>query len=407
MPKINLMYNGGVKQDSPSRERSAAVVIITIMACAAVAQAFGRFTWGVVLPDARDDVLGGSNTVAGLMGTLNVTAYLLGTLGAAFFASKISLTNLLRRGLILSTTGLLTMWLVPVPGVMGVALFLMGFGGAMIWIPSPALAARQLPAHRKAFAAGLVGSGIGIGIVFTGQLAAWMRDDAKPDTWKQVYGVEAVIGLLALVGALVILQSRGETVSARGGLGGFQALRRVEGWAPLSACYTAYGFAYLLAIAFLVARLEDDSGLSSGTASAAFSLMGFATIVGGLSVGFFVSRFGVRRTLMTGSGVFGASTLLVLVGSSPWIWFAAAGLGLMFSTVPASIATHIVQHASDEDYGPAYSAATLAFGFAQMLAPQLGGVIADAAGSFAPVFVLSAGFSAAGVIAAWKLPRHT
>ena len=39
----------------------------------------GRFTWGVVLPGARDDVLGGSNTLAGFFGTLNVTAYMLGT----------------------------------------------------------------------------------------------------------------------------------------------------------------------------------------------------------------------------------------------------------------------------------------------------------------------------------------
>ena len=71
------------------------------MACAAVAQAFGRFTWGVVLPDARDDVLGGSNTLAGLLGTLNVAAYLLGTFAAAVIASRRSLTQMLRRGLML------------------------------------------------------------------------------------------------------------------------------------------------------------------------------------------------------------------------------------------------------------------------------------------------------------------
>ncbi|MCB0992415.1 MAG: YbfB/YjiJ family MFS transporter, partial [Acidimicrobiales bacterium] len=351
------------------REYPAAAVIATVMACAAVAQAFGRFTWGVVLPDARDDVLGGSNTLAGLLGTLNVAAYLLGTFAAAVIASRRSLTQMLRRGLMLSFTGLTVMWLVPHPAVMGLSLFTMGLGGALIWIPSPALAARRMPPRLQGMAAGLVGSGIGIGIVFSGQLAAAFRDPQRLDTWRSVYRVESAIGAVVLLLAFVVLRSRGETVSARGGIGGFQSLRRVPGWAPLTACYTAYGFAYLLVIAFLVARLEDDAGLSPDTASAVFSVLGVAIVVGGLSVGAAAGRFGVRATLMTGSAVFGACTLLMLTGSSPWIWVAAVGLGTMFSGVPASIATHIVQTASDADYGPAFSAATLAFGVAQMLGP--------------------------------------
>ncbi len=76
------------------------------MASTCVAQAFGRFTWGVVLPDARDDVLGGSNTLAGLFGTLNVTAYLLGTLAVSWMASRLTLVGLVRLGLVISTTAL-------------------------------------------------------------------------------------------------------------------------------------------------------------------------------------------------------------------------------------------------------------------------------------------------------------
>ena len=60
------------------RTRSSAVVVIAlVMAGVCVAQSFGRFTYGVVLPAVRDDLLG-SNRVAGLLGTVNVTAYLVG-----------------------------------------------------------------------------------------------------------------------------------------------------------------------------------------------------------------------------------------------------------------------------------------------------------------------------------------
>ena len=50
------------------------LTLAIVLASAMVAQAFGRFTWGVVLPDARDDLLDGSNTAAGLFGPLNVGA---------------------------------------------------------------------------------------------------------------------------------------------------------------------------------------------------------------------------------------------------------------------------------------------------------------------------------------------
>ena len=68
-----------------------------------VAQAFGRFTWGAVLPDARDDLLDGSNTAAGLFGSLNVGAYLIGTIVVAWLASRSSLVGLVKVGLVLST----------------------------------------------------------------------------------------------------------------------------------------------------------------------------------------------------------------------------------------------------------------------------------------------------------------
>ena len=40
------------------------------MSSTCVAQAFGRFTWGVALPGARDELLDGSNTLAGFFGTV-------------------------------------------------------------------------------------------------------------------------------------------------------------------------------------------------------------------------------------------------------------------------------------------------------------------------------------------------
>ena len=55
--------------------------------------------------------------------------------------------------------------------------------------------------------------------------------------------------------------------------------------------------------------------------------------------------------------------------------------------------------------GPAYAAATFAFGIAQVSSPQLGGFIADQLGSFTLVFTLSAAAMALGGVVAATLPH--
>jgi MFS family permease len=391
-------------QAPAGRAERAWVVISLVMAAACVAQAFGRFTWGVVLPGARDDLLGGSNTLAGFLGTLNVAAYMLGTLAVSWAASKLSLVQLMRLGLTISTSAIALAAVAPNGAVLGIALFAMGLGGAIIWIPSPAIAARALPPHRAGMAVGLVGSGIGLGIVFAGQLSAFLdrRSDAD-DMWQTVYRIELVIAVVVLVGAFAFLRSHGDRPSLGGGFGGFTALKTVRGWIPLTLCYAFYGFAYILVLAFLVARLEDDSGFSSGAATAMFSLVGVGSVFGGTTLGPLSDRIGRRVSLTAGFVVFAGCSVLALTGRQPWVALAAFGIGLMFSGMPALIIAHIVDHTDTDTYGPAFSAATLAFGVMQMISPQVGGVIADASGSFTLVFLLSATVSLMGAAAASRL----
>lgn len=381
------------------------LVIVLVMAAACVAQAFGRFTWGLVLPSARDDVLGGSNTLAGLFGTLNVTAYLLGTLAVSWAASKVTLVGLIRIGLTISTSALGLAAIAPNGPTLGVSLFAMGLGGAVIWIPAPAISARALPPRRAGMAVGLVGSGIGLGLVFAGQMTAYLdRRGAADDLWQQVYRIEFAIAVVVLVGAFALLRSHGDRPSGSGGFGGIGALRTVTAWLPATLAYAAFGFAYILVLGFLVARLEDDSGFATAEATTMFSIVGAATVFGGLILGPLSDRVGRRLTVTTAFVCFGGCTLLVLTGRQPWVVIASVGIGLMFSGMPALIIAHIVDHTDVDTYGPAFSAATLAFGATQMISPQIGGAVADAAGSFAPVFVLSAFVSFAGAACASRLP---
>ncbi len=376
------------------------------MASAATAQAFGRFTYGVLLPDIRDDLLGGSNTVAGRLGTVNVAAYLLGTLAMSWLSSRLDQVMLIRIGLVISTTGLALASFMSNPWLLALTLFAMGLGGAMIWIPSPRVAAMALPESRRGLGVGLVGSGIGIGIMASGWLATAMANRYGIDGWRAVYRIEAAFGLVVLVGGLLVFRSGETTTGARGGVGGFGALRTVPGWAAITGSYAAYGFFYLLVMGFLVAHLEEDAGFSESRASLMFSLVGFGASLGGLVLGPISDRFGRRNTMVAGFLAFGAAILSILTAQLALVAVGAFVVGLMFAGVPSTIAAYIVDNTSPERYGQAYAAATLAFGLAQVVSPQFGGLIADLAGSFVPVFVIAAITTVAAAVIASRTPSE-
>ena len=371
---------------------------------AAVAQAFGRFTYGVLLPAIRDD-LGISNTVAGSLGTVNVGAYLLGTIVVAIATSKFRLLQVMKAGFVFSTVGLFLAAIASGPWMVGISLFLTGIGGAFIWIPAPVLAADAMAPERRRLAIGLMGSGIGAGIVFSGQLSAFVRSTYGDSSWRVVYQVQTAIAVVVVLATYAFLTHRQDRPKQSGvGIGGFSTLRQMRGWIPLTFAYASFGFMYLLVIAFLTTKLEDDNGWTGSRAALAFTFVGVAVIFGGPTFIRIAGRIGTRYSLMFAFTLWSALALLAIPGWTIPTLMASAGIGFTFAGIPGLITVYVVENTSMDTYGPSYAAATLAFGVAQMLSPQVGGLIADATGSFTLIFVLSATFALTGTLAALRLP---
>ena len=377
--------------------------VLLVALAATVAQAFGRFTYSVLLPAVRDD-LGLSNAAAGLLGTINVGAYLLGTLAVVRATATVRLLTLMRTGLALSITGLATASFAPSAPVLAAGLVATGLGGACIWIPSPALASSSVAEERRGLAVGMIGAGIGLGIVSAGQLANVLRERLGDTAWQDVYRIEAVVGIVVAAGILLLLRPAVDPQPARAG-SGLSVLRRMEGWLPLTAAYTAFGFSYLLALTYLTARLEDDAGFTESGAAAVFAASGLAAVVGGVVLGALADRFGPRQVLIGGFAGMALAAAGILSGGVPLVYAGAMLSGLVQSGIPLVIAAYILAMSTPEEYGSRYAVATLAFGTAQVAAPQVGGLLADATGAFTMVFVLSGVVALLGGAAAWALPR--
>ena len=382
------------------------IAVAFAAASAGVAQGFGRFTLGVGLPAMRDD-LGLSNTVAGSLATSNVTAYLIGTLAVAIASSRITLLTIMRVGLLIAVGGQVLSAFAPGVVVLAFGMFCSGFGGAWVWIPTPVVASAAFPPEKRGTAIGLLSSGMALSIVFTSQLAGWVRRLWGDEGWRNVYVVQAALGFLIAVGTIAVVRHAQEQLSEKGSIGGFDALRRVPGWKPVTAMYTTFGFMYLLVLAFMSSRLEDDNGWSASTASLSFTLIGLGMVVGGPIIAKSVAVYGTRATLATAFALWSTLVVLILPGWVVPTLAASVVIGMIFASIPVTLTMYFVQNASPEDYGPGFSAATLAFGVAQMISPQIGGALADWTSTFLWVLILSAGCALLGILGALSLPRRS
>ena len=380
------------------------VVVILIALTATVGHAFGRFSYGVLLPAVRDD-LGISNTLAGFIGGTNVGLYLAGTLLVSWMAGRFRLLGIMRLGLVLAVSGLFAASISTSSWALAAALAITGVGGALLWIPAPVIAADAIPSNRRPLAVGLMGSGIGLGIMLVSTVSGDLRASSGDAAWSSVYQLQFALGFIVFLLVLLLVRHQQPAPNGGGGVGGFAALKRMPGWLPLIAAYACFGFMYLLVLGFLTTRLEDDSGWSSADASIAYSLMGFAMIFGAPLFALLTQRLGLRLVIAAAFCLWPIFTIVVLSG----VWFpvlvASVGIGFLFSALPSLITLYVVEHTKAEDYGASFAAATLVFGVAQTVSPPIGGLIADISGSFTLVFFLSSIVSVIGLLATLRLPK--
>jgi MFS family permease len=387
-------------QGSP--DQGPRVLLPILVLAAGVAQGFGRFGYALLLPSVNADLVH-SYAVAGLLGTLNLTAYLGGTLLVSLTAGRLAPAMSVRLGLLLTTAGVSVLALAPSVPVLVVGMVLAGFGGAMIWVPAPGIAGSAVHVSRRGLAIGLTGSGVGLGVIASSALTALVHAVAGSGSWRPVWAIEAVLSALVAVAAARWLRPPAVPVT---GPVRISALRAVPGWIGSTLSYGGYGLAIAIFMTFLVTAYEDDAGFGPGHASGVFALTGVCITAGGILLGRWSDSVG-RRAAMTWAyvGMTGA-ILLVPVGAEPWAVVSAVVFGLAMSGAPAVLAAHLADWLDPRRFAAAFGAVTLVFGLAQLVGPQLGGWIAERTGSFTTAFLVAAAASFGAAVASATLPRR-
>jgi predicted MFS family arabinose efflux permease len=376
--------------------------LAAVAMAAGVGQGFGRFVFPALLPAMKADVLGSYGS-AGFVGTANVAAYLLGAIGVMLLSVRLDAATLLKGGLVLSTVGMFTLATAQGLPQLAIGMLFAGCGGAAIWVPSPGIVSSVVAPARRGAAIGVINAGIGGAMVLGTQLARFSPGWWGGGAWRWVWVIQGVVSVAVLAFALVTVRPAEGVVATRPRL---SALRHVDGWLAYTAGYFAFGFGYILTITYTVASLRDGAGLSPAHAANVYALLGIGTIVGGLTLGRVSDRIGRRNAMVVGYALTAICPLLLLTGREPWVAIAGFGFGALFSGSVAMVAAYLVDRTGPAEFGPAFAAATVAFGTAQAFGPQVGGALIDASDGFTATLVLSAAVLGIAALLASAVPRE-
>jgi predicted MFS family arabinose efflux permease len=390
----------------PSRlGRRAVLSLALILLGSMVAQSFGRFTYPVLLKAIDGDLLG-SLSRAGTLGTVSLAAYLVGTGAVSWLSTRTEPSTIIKGGLVASAAGLGILAASTGFATLAVGLFVAGLGSAGVWVPAPGMAAAIVGPERGGMAIGVVGSGIGLGIFVVGPLTNAVRSVAGEGAWRPVYAIETVIAVVVALAVAGLVRAPAAGAGAAPPAVSTTVIRQVPGWVQLVAAFALFGAGYSLFFYFFVTQLQDAGWRSSSTNLVA-SLMGLSAVFGGVGFCPLFDRWGRAPLIMIGFVVMATAPLLALTAALVPVLAAAVGFGLCVSGTPTAIGAHVADHLSGRAFGAAFGSLTFVFGGAQLLGPQLGGVIADRTGSFTAVFVAASVLSIGGAASAWSLARVT
>ncbi len=355
---------------------------------AGMAQGFGRFSYPVLLPSLREDLLSSYGS-AGLIGTLNVGAYLVGSIVVMVLSMRVPGHRLMALGLTLTTAALVVLATAQSVAQLAAGMILSGFGGAGVWVPAPGVATSLFPLERRGVASGASGAGIGLCMLLASQLARIAPQRWGDESWRVVWWIMAALTAAAATAVWVLLRPPRPPSSPEPPR--FDALRHVPAWRAISAAYACFGLAYVLYVSYLVAGVQEDADFSPGHAANVFGLMAATTIVGGPLLGQMSDRIGRRTTLIGGFLAAAVGAASVLSDAEPWVSLGAIVFGLAFSGLVSVIAAYVGDYSPASQFASAFGAVTVAFALAQAGGPYLGGWLRDVTGDFVAVFAVSTG----------------
>lgn len=367
------------------------LIAVALSLGAAISLGLTRFSYALLLAPMRDD-LGWSYLLSGTMNTGNALGYFVGALLTPALMKRCGAQAALVGGALLAGVFMMLSGFVVDANLLILQRLLAGIASAFIFISGGVLAARLSLLHpdRAGLLIGIYYGGTGLGIVLSALLVPFAlgaaSDYGAAHAWQWAWIALGAVCLLAtLVMALPARHIDGAP-SAASEHGNF----RVRPFALGLAGYFMFGVGYIGYMTFVIALLKEQ-GMSAGTITLFYSVLGLAVIASSRIWARMLDRFKGGQSIAILNGLLGVATILPALTAAPMLVFAS---GLMFGAIFLSVVastTALVRHnLPSHAWSSGISAFTTVFALGQIIGPSVIGWIADGPGGLQRGLIFSA-----------------
>ena len=283
---------------------------------------------------------------------------------------------------------------------------IVGFAAGSLYAPLTATTTRWFTRHRS-LAVALVSAGLGLGSTTTAPLARWIITNYD---WRTAMLVIGDLAWLVIIPTALLVREPPATATAGGpdvatGADGreltvAQALRTPQ-FAVIAFTYFACCAAHSGPIFHMVTHAIDH-GVAAMAAATVLSAAGLASLSGKIMCGLVADRVGAKRVLVAGLALQAVAISLYLVTRELAHFYAVALMfGFAYGGVMPLYAILVREYFGARIMGTTFGAVGFASTLGMALGPLAGGLLYDASGSYAWLFIASCGIGLGAVAIAF------
>ncbi|WP_234041521.1 YbfB/YjiJ family MFS transporter [Erythrobacter aureus] len=365
---------------------------------AAIALAFARFSYALILPEMQKQ-LALDYATAGLLNTVNAIGYLAGALATGSLAGRFGEKFLFKISFLVTAISIGATGLSPDLNLILFFRALSGVAGASCMISGAALVirdAKRIDARFVTKVTGLYFAAPGAGIAISAFVIPWLVDGFG---WQAGwYGLSA-ISLVLAVPAFFVIDTFDATAHDRqaSSVALTRKLRR------LLLAYGLFGAGYIGYMTFIIAYLRGAGYLSTAFVSWFWVALGLAAVAtAGLWSRYFARTSSGKRVAVPLAMVCLGTILALAVTDHATLLLSAIVFGGSFLAVVAGVANALESEVTSQAYSKALGTLTAAFSAGQIVGPLMTGVVSDRSAGLTHGLWLSAMLLLAGSLIAWS-----
>ncbi|MEH6455557.1 MAG: YbfB/YjiJ family MFS transporter [Cocleimonas sp.] len=357
-----------------------------------------RFAYTPLLPVMLDQTFL-NDASGGWLATINYMGYMTGVLIAASVNDLQLKDRLYRIGLILAIISTIGMGIIENYVLWSVMRFIAGLSSAGGLLIGSGLILNWMIRHGHKPELGLHFGGVGVGIAVTAIFAMLMSGEAiwSHFTWAQQWQVFTVIAVLMAIPAWLWLPRPNNNNLTEAGETLADKPPRRNWMLLLYASYFCAGIGYVISATFLVAIVDQQAALK-GNGSLVWLVAGIAAAPSCIIWDRIARKTGVLKAITIAFGIniigiiipaFSHSLTGVLVSG---FFFGATFIGIV------SLMLTMVGRFYPTKPAKPMGRLTLSYGVAQIVAPAISGVVAEATGNYTMPLIMAAVIMGVGMI---------